>query len=183
MDSDKASSNTQLFKKKQELFSVAPKKTESQQSNKEERNALMSNTKRETKKEKPIEFDDADDLDSFKKQLLGANADAFPDAPKSSEDNITRNELFATSKKQPEISPDEERNELFSVPKKSQKVPEIIPSIPDPAESDEEFIDELPDNCTLYDKPSMRPNYLDESDLPEPETLNGVDLLDDDDLL
>ena len=53
----------------------------------------------------------------------------------------------------------------------------------EPSEESEEFIDELPANCTLRQPETFRPNRLLDDDLPQTEAFRGVDFVDDDDLL
>ena len=171
---DEVSTNTSLDKMKQELFATPTKKKEKQQhpaqnksTNEEQRNELFAVEPKKPKKpiieEKKEEEHEVVDLDTFKAQLLGEHAAYFPDAPAESDGNTP---------KEPEHGHDDDalRSELFSVPS-NQK------------EELDEFIDELPDNCTLHEAPSMRTTHISEADLPDPETLKGADFLDDDDLL
>mmetsp|Transcript_18042 Transcript_18042/g.27968 ORF Transcript_18042/g.27968 Transcript_18042/m.27968 type:complete len:145 (+) Transcript_18042:1365-1799(+) len=143
---------------KQELFTSPAKKKKEQEPSKakvsvqDERNELFSVKPKkvvpvvEKKVEEPAPGED--DLDDFKRQLLGDNASRFPDAA---------TELGR--------DPSDVGNDDFIV------------------ESSDEFVDELPANCTLNEAPSMRPNHIQESELPEPEVISGAAFLDDDDLL
>lgn len=177
--------NTTLDKMKEELFAAPsrqkkeePKNTNNSFNN-DARNELFSTPKKKTPEKAPVKpimneedardelfsvpkkkssnvdsgsniqkpaapTNEEDDLQAFKAQLFGANANYFPD------DNVQ--------------TPPAKKEEPYE-------------------DLSEEFIDELPENCTLNQHDTLRPNHLVDSDLPEPETLNGVDFLLDDDLL
>jgi len=146
-------------------------------------------------------------LDQMKNELF-----ALPSKPKAAADtnakasqsaNATRDELFAKPARKEEQRPMREREDKKA---EAREEPEDLddfkkelfgtnaPMFPTSTASDpparqtfssdsEDFSDELPDDCTLRGPVARRPNRILDSDLPEPETLNGADFLEDDDLL
>jgi len=142
-------------------------------------------------------------LDQMKSELFALPSKPKPSTetkPKSAHADATRDELFAKPSRKEDQHPmkgredrkaqsreepedlDDFKNELFgaSAPMFPTSTPSDRPAV---SSDSEDYLDELPDNCTLNGPVAPRPNHLQDSDLPEPETFNGADFLEDDDLL